>query len=55
MKKTIIFLACVLAIGNTIAQNNTYDEAKRDAESWMYAVSLQDVFFFEDNWSSVLQ
>ena len=29
MKKTIIFLVCVLAIGNTIAQNNTYNEAKR--------------------------
>lgn len=28
MKKPIVLLACVLAIGSTIAQNNTYDEAK---------------------------
>ncbi len=28
MKKTIIFLACVLAIGSTIAQNNNSDDAK---------------------------
>ncbi len=32
---------------------DTYDQERQDAESWMYAVSLQDVFFFAEDWSSV--
>ncbi|MCR4896395.1 MAG: hypothetical protein K5891_06425 [Lachnospiraceae bacterium] len=32
---------------------DTYDRERQEAEQWMYAVSLQDVFFFAENWSSV--